>query len=270
MSNQEQVITQNIYEITGISDILRGSVNPYENAEASKAKGSYADLRLGEKKAAVARYCADLVQLTAELVVEKFQPETLKLLAHADSLSEEEFANLDPAIELLKNDGLRRVKIEIETDSTIAIDRQNKKDEFNQYLNSVQALLANVLPLMQQQPSFAPYVVELLIRGCRMFSLGQNVESSLAQALTQAISSATEAAQQPKQPTPDERLVEAQIEKTMAEAQAALGHVQVAAEKVVNSRNMGETLRDSAAAKTALAAEKLRQDWDSKTLDTLK
>lgn len=67
---------QTIYEITGISDILRGATQASETATAQQLKSQWGTLRLKKNQAEVARYMRDLQRLTVELAANKFSEET--------------------------------------------------------------------------------------------------------------------------------------------------------------------------------------------------
>lgn len=71
---------QVIYEITGISDIIRGATDPRETLGAQKLKANSSSLRLQRMQREVQRYTRDLIRLLAEVVGENFSPETLALM----------------------------------------------------------------------------------------------------------------------------------------------------------------------------------------------
>lgn len=66
-----------LYEITGIADIIRGNSDPNETARAQEIKGHFATIRLRDKQDEVARYCRDIICIMGELIAEHFSPETL-------------------------------------------------------------------------------------------------------------------------------------------------------------------------------------------------
>ena len=72
---------QDLYEITGISDIIRGQGMASATATAERLKGQFAQLRLRSRVNEVARFCRDMVRITGELICKHFQPETLLLLS---------------------------------------------------------------------------------------------------------------------------------------------------------------------------------------------
>lgn len=74
---QRQQIKQVIYEVTGISDILRGSTVASETATAQNLKNQWGTLRLKRMQKRVQRYVRDCLRICAEIVAEHFAPETL-------------------------------------------------------------------------------------------------------------------------------------------------------------------------------------------------
>lgn len=81
-------IKNQIYEIMGISDIVRGMSDPNETLGAQELKGQYASMRLRAMQADVARFATDILQLKAQVMCSKFQPQTLIAISAADQLSD--------------------------------------------------------------------------------------------------------------------------------------------------------------------------------------
>ena len=65
-----------IYEITGISDIIRGSSVASETATAQKIKSQWGTLRLKRLQKEVQRYARDLLRMMLEVAASKFSEET--------------------------------------------------------------------------------------------------------------------------------------------------------------------------------------------------
>lgn len=74
-------VKEDIYEITGMSDIIRGATDPNETMGAQKIKARFASGRLGARQKKIAIFCADLVKLAAEIVAEVFSPETIRQMS---------------------------------------------------------------------------------------------------------------------------------------------------------------------------------------------
>ena len=85
----EQVKNQ-VYEITGISDIIRGNTTASETATAQQIKGQYASLRLKSIQEEVAQFATDLLRLKAQIICAKFAPQTIAAIAAVEQLSPED------------------------------------------------------------------------------------------------------------------------------------------------------------------------------------
>ena len=74
---QRQQVKQVIYEITGISDILRGASVASETATAQNIKNQWGTLRLKKMQKQVARYVRDCLRIMGEVALTKFSQQTL-------------------------------------------------------------------------------------------------------------------------------------------------------------------------------------------------
>lgn len=83
-------VKQDLYEITGISDIVRGAGRANETATAQRIKGQFATLRLDSMQQEVQRFSRDLVRIIAEIIAEHFSPETIKQISGIKLLTEQE------------------------------------------------------------------------------------------------------------------------------------------------------------------------------------
>ncbi len=80
LAEARERIKQELYEVTGIGDIIRGASDPDETATAQRIKGRFAGLRLQDKQDRVAIFARDLLEIMTEVIAEHFQVETLKLM----------------------------------------------------------------------------------------------------------------------------------------------------------------------------------------------
>lgn len=69
-----------LYEITGLSDILRGQTSPEETLGAQELKANFATRRITPQQKEVARYARDLFRLCGAVVAEHFDPKTISLI----------------------------------------------------------------------------------------------------------------------------------------------------------------------------------------------
>lgn len=74
---QRDQLIQSIYEITGISDIMRGSSDASETLGAQQLKAQFGSARIKTMQHDVQRWIRDTLRIKAELVSEHFEPQTL-------------------------------------------------------------------------------------------------------------------------------------------------------------------------------------------------
>jgi hypothetical protein len=70
-------IIDDIYQITGMADIMRGDTDPQETLGAQQLKTQYGSTRIRDKQDELARLARDLVEITAEIITEKFSAVTM-------------------------------------------------------------------------------------------------------------------------------------------------------------------------------------------------
>lgn len=236
---------QDLYEITGISDIIRGQSDPRETLGAQQLKGKYAGLRLDNMQGEVARFSRDLVRIFAEIIAEHFSLETIQQIsglklptiaekqmlmakAQAGQATEEEQEKLDqPAWEevheLIKNDTLRCFRISIETDSTIKADQDAEKQARVELLTAAGSFIQQAVQV--PNPELQPLLMEMLMFGIRGFKVGRDMESTFEVALKKTRQK-TENPPEP-QPDPEMQKLQAQMQldgqKLQLEGQKAQG-----------------------------------------------
>src|SRR4029078_2250516 len=70
-------IIEDIYQITGMADIMRGDTDPNETLGAQKLKNQYGTTRIRDKQQEMGRVARDLVEICSEIITEKFDDVTL-------------------------------------------------------------------------------------------------------------------------------------------------------------------------------------------------
>lgn len=205
-------------EITGISDIIRGYSAPNATATAEQIKSNYATLRLDRMKGEMARFARDCIRLLAEIISESFKPETIIEMSGVMYMPDDFKASAPQAIELLKNDKQRTFRVDIETDSTVAMDEMQEKSDRLEFLNTMATFLEGALKIGQEAPELAPLLKESIMFAVRSFKAGRSMEGNFEQALDAMVNKSKEAAKQP--PKPDPKMIEAQQNAQLAQQKA--------------------------------------------------
>lgn len=245
-------VKQDLYEITGLSDIIRGNSEPSETATAQQIKGRFAVLRISDSQADVQRFARDSIRIQAEIIAENFSLETIKAISGVNLMTKEEKQlaqaqaklgqPLPPNVQalmsepsweevhnLLKDDVLRDYLVDIESDSTIRTDEDADKQSANEFLMSVGGLMDKAVQAVQLSPAVGPLMGEILMFGIRKHRIGRNLEPMFEKAMEQL----QQQAAQPK-PDPEMQKIQAQVQleqqKLQAQIQADQAKAQVEAQ----------------------------------------
>jgi hypothetical protein len=76
-----RVVIDDVYQITGISDILRGQTDPNETLGAQQLKSQTGSARIRERQNELIRFARDLTRIAAEIIAENFQQQTMVEMA---------------------------------------------------------------------------------------------------------------------------------------------------------------------------------------------
>jgi hypothetical protein len=199
---QREQVKSSIYEITGISDIVRGASNAGETATAQQIKTQWGSLRIQKMQRLIQRQVRDIFVIMAEIIATKFSPQRIQQMT-GEEMTTELRAMFDQPV-------LTSYRVDIESDSTIRADLTRAKGEMGEFLAGTASYFQTMAPLMQSAPQAAEPVVEIYAAFARIFSLGKQAEDALDQIVEMAKQAAQEA-QQPPQPTPEQQLEERKL-----------------------------------------------------------
>jgi hypothetical protein len=214
----EQVKSQ-VYDITGISDIVRGQSVASETATAQQIKGQYASLRLKSYQDDVAQFATGLIQLKAQIICKHFDPQTILMISAAEQLSEQDQQLIPQALELLKNEPMRSFRIEISTDSMINIDENKEKQDRVEFLGAVSGYIEKAVQAAQVSPEIVPMMLDLLKFGVTGFKVGKSVEGMIDQTAEKLKEQMAQKANQPLPPDPEQMKAQADAAAKEAEQQ---------------------------------------------------
>jgi hypothetical protein len=207
-----------IYEITGISDIVRGASIANETATAQNIKSQWGSLRIQKMQRMMERCARDLFVMMSEIIPTKFTPQTLEAMTAIPLLPQPndppEAIQMKAAVgQLMKQRLSSYYRIDVESDSTVKADLSRQKAEASQFMQAASGYFQAVAPLVQQGAMPADAAVEIFASFSRMFNLGRSVEDTL----DQMVSMAKQKAAEPQQGPPPDPAKQALAEKAKAE-----------------------------------------------------
>jgi len=83
-------IIEDIYQIMGLSDIMRGATDPGETLGAQQLKSQYGSVRIRDKQGEMVRVARDIEEITAEIMCSIFQFETLLQMSQMEIPTQDE------------------------------------------------------------------------------------------------------------------------------------------------------------------------------------
>ncbi len=198
-----------IYEVLGISDVMRGSSKASETATAQQIKAQFGSTRVQLMQFYIADWITQALRIKAEIICKHWQPETIIRRSNIERTPD---AMLAPqAIQLLKDEEMSEYRVNIEADSMAAMDWAAERDAAVQFMQGLGAFISQVAPMAQSVPGAAPVLLSLLQWSVSKFRVSTQIESVLDQAIT----GLKQQGIQPQQPNP---MQEAEVAEKQAGA----------------------------------------------------
>ena len=199
---------QQLYEVLGISDIMRGSTRASETATAQKLKAQFGSTRLEYKQFEIARFVRDAQRIKAEIISKHFQLQTIIDRSNIMHTTEADAKLAQPAAQLLKDFGVAEYRLEIEADSMAMQNWAEERESRTEFLAAIGQFVSMITPLVQAKPEAVPVMLELMSWGLGGFRISKSIEGTLDAAI-QAMKQAPA-----PQPSPEET---ANLKKTDSE-----------------------------------------------------
>lgn len=286
---QREQVKSVIYEITGISDILRGSSAASETATAQNIKNQWGTLRLKKMQKRVMKYVRDSLRIMAEIAVTKLSAETLAAMTGLSYPTGQEKATAQQALAqlqqmaqvaqsqggqpppppppellkaaqspswddimgLLRDDLQRNYRIDIETNSTVDAEATEDKQDVAEFMNAMAQFMNGMMPVIEQGIMSFDVAKGILLSIVKRFRFGTEVEDQISQMKGPP----------PKTEGEDPKLA-AEKAKIAAETEVGKQQLQMQMNKATAEQEMGKAqmkmAMEKAAAEQEFAKEALR------------
>jgi hypothetical protein len=221
---QEKI--QLLYQITGLSDIVRGQATTQATATEQRIKAGFASTRLQTDQDEVARFASDLSRLKAEIISKHFEPATIIDRSNIMLTGDVQMAQM--AVALVKSH-FWQYRVEIKADSIALRDYAQLKQERTETIAAMAGLFQQAAPMVQMAgPKVIPFLLEVskwLIAATKGSAQMEAIFDKYAQMAEQQAM----APQPPPQPDPrlmaDQVKARTEIQKAQLDMQGtAMGH----------------------------------------------
>lgn len=246
-----EAIKQQIYELTGIADIVRGASKASETLGAQEIKAKFASIRIKKLQDEVARFASDIMRIKAEIMVRHFTPELLVARSNIDKTDDTDLVHA--AIELLKSETGFEWRIQVTADTLAQADYAMEKQDRIEFLSSVSKYLNEAGAMVQAVPESAPILIGMLKWAVAGFRNAKDIEGMLDKALD----ALEKQPQKDKGPSPEEMTVKAENEKLQADMKMSQEKHQMEMQKL-----QGSIQASQQQAQTELASKSQEQQLD--------
>lgn len=252
LSEHREKVKQQIDELTGMGDVLRGASmyvgqKPMTATEAS-ARTYFADLRTQSMLDEFARFASDLQALKGEIICKHYSPDTiLKCSNIAKSFDSPQ--EVQSALELLQSDYFS-YRVCVESDKLAATDYAKRKNERVGWMQALGGLLTESAPLFQAMPTMIPFVLEAVKWTMASFEGSGDIEGVLDQAVQQTMQMVQR--QQMQGPPPDPKL---QAQQLKAQSDQQKGQMDIQKELLKAQTAKEQTLLESQVRQAEIKAE---------------
>jgi hypothetical protein len=182
---QQEKISQ-LYEITGMSDIMRGgNTDQYAANGTQQLKAKMGSINIQALQDEFARFASDLEALKAEVIATHFDPQTIMLQSNAQFLPEADKDKIGPAVGLIKNPEVRW-RVNIRPESIAMVDYAQLKSERTEFLTAMATYLQSAQAVVQAVPGSLPILLEMLKWGMAGFKGSDYLEGTMDKAIEMA------------------------------------------------------------------------------------
>lgn len=178
-------LINNFYELSGISDIMRGATEAEETYGAQQLKSQYGSVRVREKIDELQRIARDSARLTAEILAEKFDADTLLAMAQMEIPTK---AELKKRIKDLE-DGAKKELDALEKNARLAmeqaqesgqeVDPQQAEQMFNEQQQAIISRTQAQLQMIAKEVPIEDVMAFLRDQKARAFAIDIETDSTI-------------------------------------------------------------------------------------------
>lgn len=232
LSAEYESLKAKLYEVTGMSDVLRGQGSAIQTTAAEqRIKAQFGSARLQAVQDEFARFASELQALKAELISNLFEPE--EIIRASNVLRTPDALYAMQAAQLLKSDS-EHFRVVVQPESLALSDFSALKEERMEVVAAVAQYVGAVTPMLQFMPGSAPALLEILKWLVSSLRGSSEIEGVLDRAMEMAKQAAAQPPPQQGQPQqpPDPKLIiqhmkgQQDLQKIQAESQADLVRIQ--------------------------------------------
>jgi hypothetical protein len=175
-------LIDDVYQITGLSDIMRGQTAASETLGAQNLKSQYGQIRIRDRQDEMVRMARDITRIAAEIMAENFKQETLLDMSQLDMMTEalikKQIAPLQQQLDHLRTE-LRNAQTDPEIQQMVKANPDQAKQIMAQVQGQAQHLQGQIEQL-GKVPTIEAVMKMLREQKVRPFVLDIETDSTIA------------------------------------------------------------------------------------------
>jgi len=205
-----------LYQVTGLSDILRGASGPdRESAASATSRTKFASIRVQHLQEEFGRFASDLMTLRAQVVAKHWDIETILVKSNAAFLHDDEELVMQ-SLELIKQpDSIWPWRVEIKPESIAMIDYAQIQQDRTLFLQGMGQFLQSSQGIIEGAPEAAPMVLEMVRWALAGYKGAQQIEGVVDKTIDMALKKLEQ-----QKNNPDNNGEQAKAQAKMQEIQA--------------------------------------------------
>ena len=204
-----------LYEVTGMSDIMRGGAGPdRETGMANENRKQFASIRVQALQEDFARFASDLMALKAEVIGKHFEIKTIirdsNVMRTVDGKDQQ---LLMGALKLIKEPEEAAWRVVVRPETVAMVDYDKMRNERGEFIQGVAQFLQSAAPLVELAPDSVPTLVEMLKWAVAGFKGSQEIEGTLDRAIDEMKKAAEQGGEEEEEPSEAELEMQAAQQK---------------------------------------------------------
>lgn len=220
---QFEAVKQILYEITGMSDIVRGASNQYETAAAQQIKAQFASVRMNGYQRDVAIFVRQTVRIVADMAFGGlYSRQKLDMIVGELEMPDQPF--YEQALQILGNDLMAKYRVDIQANSLTQADWALEKQERMDAVQTLGNMVSQVLSMENAPPELQMLAVQMVKFAISGFRGAHEFESWVDMLLDKMSRKMQEEEANPKpaEPSPEEKKMQMEMQMKQQEAQTKM------------------------------------------------
>lgn len=225
ISQELEQAKQSLFQMLKVSDLLQGVSDPRKTATANRLENAWSSLGLIVRQNEFANFIGEGIEKLGT-VVATFDNQRLLDNGDAQSLlaplvtQEMPYEMLAEAVIAPLKNTRELFKLQIASDSMVALDERQERQDTADLLNSASGYFDQMKGFVEQYPSMAPFAIRLFEKMMRSYKGGKELEALYTKTLQDVASDAQRKMEQAAQQPPDPKVMEIQGRMQIAQMES--------------------------------------------------